>query len=649
MIPLVNPYEIAPFLSPRAQTPQYIPPPKPHDMSVLMEGLGSVGDAFGLMSQLQNRSDNTDKEIAQKEKARLQQAALEGSQQSITMRGQDMMDKYHQDSNDRLDRDKAEQFIRQALTSGDASDVHALDLAVKGLGWTREEGPSRYAAPAPSDAPAASTDGATPPPAGKAGPSSFDAAFNAATQKESGGNPRAVNPTSGALGTYQLMPDQLPQGVSKEQYLAMTPEQQKKDYAERYLPNHGLSKDTLAPQDVGLSIGAPAAIGKPDSFVVYPKGSDAVRQNPSWDRNKDGQVDAGELRANYGAPPQQTLTLPDQQIGRPMPGPIDANAPYNVGTDPGKAAPPGTPPKFLSDFMSSSYGVDPLPQQQLGNGQGAPGQGGGRHTFRDKDGNVVADIDLPQIRAQHQQSLEAALTPILAGAKTDPEKQLAQQALGFATHAVESGQYSWKDAANEAIKFYQTGVGEAGKTSRAGIAGGFQQIKASNQQADHIIGQVARDAKLPAMNDAEGDLQGTINALGTNSGTGDVIAIRKLLHSIEGRPTDADYNSMVNSSGFLTKFLNLPDQVLEGRLTPEVVEQVKQNVQMALKTISDRKQAAAQQAAHAMEQAIPYGDDTTQRQLSQRVYDYFYGSKGAPAQSSAAGPSNDDVLKALGQ
>src|SRR5262249_40026668 len=101
----------------------------------------------------------------------------------------------------------------------------------------------------------------------------FDKAYEAAVQKELGGNSKkvvnldlgakAVNPDSGALGTFQLMPDQLPKGMSKDQFLAMSPDEQKQVFLNSYLPAHKLSRETLNPADVGLAIGAPAAIGQP--------------------------------------------------------------------------------------------------------------------------------------------------------------------------------------------------------------------------------------------------------------------------------------------------------------------------------------------------------------------------------------------------
>lgn len=631
-------FDITPFLS-RPSVP-YVAPRAP-DITNL---LNSMDLGHGLISQQIARADKKDQQDREEKLRRdqlKQQADLEKSQQGVQMRGQDIMEGARQDTNNRLDRDKAEQFIRQALSSGNEGDVHALDLAARGLGWTREELPSNHQAGAEA-APAAQ-----PQFASAAGPpQSFDAAYDAATKKESGGNPRAVNPQSGALGAFQLMPDQLPKGVSRDQFLAMTPEQQKGVFTNTYLPAHGLSKDTLAPQDVGLSIGAPSAIGKPDDFVVYPKGSSAVQQNPSWDRDRNGEITAKELRQNYGGgmPAAPMLTLPDQQIGPPTPqGPGSTAEAVKPGMRGQLETQPG---KFdVGGYMQGAYDMAPLSQQQA-----APAQGGGRHVFRDKDGNVVAEVDLPAIRARHMDSLGAALDPILTGAKTPAEKQAAEQARGFAVKAVDSGEYSWKEAANKAVDFYQRSVGEAGKTSRAGLGNDFRQLHASNQQADHILGQVARDSKLPAMNLAEQDLRGTIGALGTGSGTGDVIAIRKLLKAIEGRATDADYQSVINSSGWVNRFLNLPENVLEGRLTPEVIAQIKQNVEGQLQQISRDKATAAQKAADLMEQSLPYLGDDVQKQLAQRNYDYFYGNgssrSGTPSKPSSS-PSDDDLVKGM--
>lgn len=631
---LFSGYDIMPFLN--RQTVPYVAPRAP-DISNLLQ---SMDLGHGLISQQIARGDKKDQQDREEKLRRdqlKQQADLEKSQQGVQMRGQDIMEGARRDTNERLDRDKAEQYIRQALTSGDEGDVHALDLAAKGLGWTREELPTNHApaAPAPAQPQFAS---ATAP------PQSFDAAYDAAAQKESGGNTRAVNPKSGALGAFQLMPDQLPPGTSKEQFLAMSPEQQKGVFANTYLPAHGLSKDTLAPQDVGLSIGAPAAIGKPDGFVVYPKGSSAVQQNPTWDRDKNGEITAGELRQNYGAPQAPMLTLPDQNIGPPTPqGPGSTFAAAKPGMQ-GQLE--GQPQKFdVGNYMQSAYGIDPLPRQGA-----APAQGGGRHVFRDRQGNVVAEIDLPAIRGKHMDSLDAALGPILDGAKTPAEKQAAEQAKGFAVKAVDSGQYTWKDAANTAIKFYRDSTAEAGKTSRAGIGDMFKQTHAMNLEADHILGQVSRDIKLPALNEAERDLQGTIAALGTGSGTGDVIAVRKLLKSIEGRATDADYQSVINSSGWVNRFLGLPANLLEGRLTPEVIAEIKQNVQAQLQFISQAKARGGQQYGQLMEQSASYAgvDDSVKRQLADRGYNYFYGngaSRGTAPSSPSSSPSDEDLIK----
>lgn len=653
---LFSGYDIMPFLN--RQTVPYVAPRAP-DISNLLQ---SMDLGHGLISQQIARGDKMDQQDREEKLRRdqlKQQADLEKSQQGVQMRGQDIMEGARKDTNERLDRDKAEQYIRQALTSGDEGDVHALDLAAKGLGWTREELPTNHAPATPAPAQPQFASATAPPQSYQPNPKDLESG---------GGNPAAVNPHSRAAGIGQIMPDEAKAlGYTPEQVAAMSPAEQRALDDKRLMQLHGFSQERLGavrgdPGENYMATTAPAyaGTGAADDKPIYARDSTDPKSRAAynapgnaalWDVNHDGTITAGELRQRgregngssllraTGMPEAPMLTLPDQQIGPPRPGPVDQNAP-SAG-----AAPGGPPAKFLQDYMQSAYGIDPLSQQGA-----APAQGGGRHVFRDRQGNVVAEIDLPAIRGKHMDSLDAALGPILDGAKTPAEKQAAEQAKGFAVKAVDSGQYTWKDAANKAIDFYQKSVGEAGKTSRAGIGDMFKQTHAMNLQADHILGQVSRDIKLPALNDAERDLQGTVAALGTGSGTGDVIAVRKLLKSIEGRATDADYQSVINSSGWVNRFLNLPENVLEGRLTPEVIAQIRQNVQAQLQQISQAKAAGGEKYGQLMEQSASYagvGDDV-KRQLADRGYNYFFGNgapRGANPSAPSSSPSDEDLIK----
>lgn len=70
-------------------------------------------------------------------------------------------------------------------------------------------------------------------------------------------------------------------------------------YVHQYFHDRGINADSPK-SDYRLAVEAPAAIGKPDDFVVYKSGTAAVSANPAWDIDQDGQVTAGELRAAYG-------------------------------------------------------------------------------------------------------------------------------------------------------------------------------------------------------------------------------------------------------------------------------------------------------------------------------------------------------------
>jgi hypothetical protein len=119
---------------------------------------------------------------------------------------------------------------------------------------------------------------------------------------ESGGRPDARNP-SGATGLIQFMPKvfdgmQKPpgyEGVTHADLADLTVEEQLPLVA-AYFRQAGVPADA----DVGeyyLAVAAPAALGKPDDAVVYPRGSKAWEQNPSWRPAGGGDITAGSIRA----------------------------------------------------------------------------------------------------------------------------------------------------------------------------------------------------------------------------------------------------------------------------------------------------------------------------------------------------------------
>lgn len=116
---------------------------------------------------------------------------------------------------------------------------------------------------------------------------------------ESGGSAQAVNPQSGASGLIQFLPKVAESlGSSIEEIRKMTAEEQL-PLVMKYLSDRGITKDS-SQDDYYMAVAAPAFIGKPDSAVVYKKGSKEWEQNPAWRPADGGDITVGSIKA-YGA------------------------------------------------------------------------------------------------------------------------------------------------------------------------------------------------------------------------------------------------------------------------------------------------------------------------------------------------------------
>jgi hypothetical protein len=100
---------------------------------------------------------------------------------------------------------------------------------------------------------------------------------------------------SGATGLIQFLPSTaMSLGTSVEALAAMTAEEQLV-YVEKYLNPYKGRIGNL--EDLYMSILRPAAIGKPDSFVLFRRGTIAYEENAGLDANKDGVVTKEEASA----------------------------------------------------------------------------------------------------------------------------------------------------------------------------------------------------------------------------------------------------------------------------------------------------------------------------------------------------------------
>ena len=100
---------------------------------------------------------------------------------------------------------------------------------------------------------------------------------------------------SGATGLIQFLPSTATSlGTSVEALAAMTAEEQLA-YVQKYLNPYKGRIGNL--EDLYMSILRPAAIGKPDSFVLFRRGTIAYEENAGLDANKDGMVTKEEASA----------------------------------------------------------------------------------------------------------------------------------------------------------------------------------------------------------------------------------------------------------------------------------------------------------------------------------------------------------------
>ena len=117
-------------------------------------------------------------------------------------------------------------------------------------------------------------------------------------------DPAIQNPKSKATGLIQFMPETAKGlGTTTDELAKMSRTEQMK-YVEKFLSNKGISGKGLS--DIYMAILFPAAVGKPDDFVLFGKGATvpgygegslAYEQNKPLDINNDGSITKAEASA----------------------------------------------------------------------------------------------------------------------------------------------------------------------------------------------------------------------------------------------------------------------------------------------------------------------------------------------------------------
>jgi len=119
-----------------------------------------------------------------------------------------------------------------------------------------------------------------------------------AIELESGWDPAAINKKSKAAGLIQMMPET--QDAMKVTHVEKANRTQQAPVIRDFFTRNGLHAANKAGNRVAgdalLAIFAPAGIGKPDSYVLFPVGSPGWKANPSYRPKDDGPITAGSVR-----------------------------------------------------------------------------------------------------------------------------------------------------------------------------------------------------------------------------------------------------------------------------------------------------------------------------------------------------------------
>ena len=132
-------------------------------------------------------------------------------------------------------------------------------------------------------------------------------------------DPAKRNPASSATGLIQFIrPTAVSLGTTTDELRTMTRVQQM-DWVLKYFkagPIRKLSSVTL--EDLYMAILWPAAVGKPNDYVLFSSPSKAYEQNKGLDINKDGNITkaeaAGKVRDQITYIRTQVLKIPDEAL-----------------------------------------------------------------------------------------------------------------------------------------------------------------------------------------------------------------------------------------------------------------------------------------------------------------------------------------------
>lgn len=117
---------------------------------------------------------------------------------------------------------------------------------------------------------------------------------------ESGGtfSPAIVNPTGGATGLIQFMPDTARDLGTSTSELARMSFAEQMEWVLKYYRRTGVISRVQSATDLYLATFFPLAVGKPRNFVLQTPTLSAeliARQNPAFDPNRTGKITVGQI------------------------------------------------------------------------------------------------------------------------------------------------------------------------------------------------------------------------------------------------------------------------------------------------------------------------------------------------------------------
>jgi hypothetical protein len=292
---------------------------------------------------------------------------------------------------------------------------------------------------------------------------------------------------------------------------------------------------------------------------------------------------------------------------------------------------------------------------------------GGKYVIRDAEGNIALTYDEPMEKERKRAFVMNSMKPFIGEASNPREKAAAQVAADAGAQFVD--QLGAEKGLQMALDAYQKEMGRYGKEKVAAMGGGAprapvefhlgkeerMRLGAMSDDASKIIDQVARDFKVPAIRNANLDLErGLAMFTGGRSGFTDNVAMAQLLKEMSGAAvSDKEYSRYAGGEGKLTELEQAFNRWAgHGEMPEELYRGLTQVFTRALKNNRRELSEAAERAREQVKRRLATASPEEREEQADAAAGYFTGEYKRSAPSAATGkrgkPSDEDILNALG-